>query len=84
MMLFWAVAIRFIRDIGRIKSKEINDKLDSSSDYCIWLEGLPEGQYNETDLIVFLSKLWRARKDTIHRKLVLKSVQIVYQAQQIR
>ena len=59
---FWAFGIRVIRDIGRHLNKEIDDKLDSSSDYCIWLEGLPTGNYNEKDVIMFMSKLWRARK----------------------
>ena len=74
----WAFCIRIIRDTGRHLNKEIDNKLDSSSDYCIWLEDLPAGNYNETDIITFIAKLWRARKDKIHRKLRLKSVQIIY------
>ena len=74
----WAFCIRIIRDTGRHLNKEIDDKLDSSSDYCIWLEDLPAGNYNETDIISFIAKLWRARKDKIHRKIRLKSVQIIY------
>ena len=33
MCLFWAIGIRIIRKMGRYKNKQIDDKLDSSSDY---------------------------------------------------
>ena len=47
MCLFWAIGIRIIRKMGRYKNKQIDDKLDSSSDYCIWIQDLPSGKYNE-------------------------------------
>ena len=78
MTLVWAIGIRFVRDLGRKKNHEIALKLDSSSDYCIWLEGLPEGHYNERDIVSFLNKLWKTREGKIIKKLRIKSVQIVY------
>ena len=45
LVILWAFAIRIIRDKGRIMNRFIDDKLDSSSDYCIMMEGLPAGNY---------------------------------------
>ena len=59
---FWAVGIRLIRNMGRRLNEKIDDKLDSSSDYCIWIEDLPTGKYHEADLVSYLAKLWRIRK----------------------
>ena len=84
MSILWAIGVRIVRDLGRMKNIDIDEKLDSSSDYCIWMEGLPEGQYNEIDIVNFLNKLWKSRKDKITKKLRIKSVQIIYNTKQIR
>ena len=53
--IVWSVSLRLIRAKGRRKMHEIDNKLDSSSDYCILLENLPEGDYSEVDIIKYLS-----------------------------
>lgn len=37
MCILWAIGIRLIRNFGRRVNKKIDEKLDSSSDYCIWI-----------------------------------------------
>lgn len=35
--LFWAIGIRLLRNAGRRLNSKIDEKLDSSSDYCVWI-----------------------------------------------
>ena len=39
--IIWSISLRLIRAVGRRKMKIIDERLDSSSDYCILLENLP-------------------------------------------
>lgn len=58
MCVFWSIAVRFLRALGRRKNQEIDEKLDSSADSYIFLENLPVGNYHEEDLLEFVSELW--------------------------
>lgn len=58
MCFAWSLGIRLIRRLGSIKGKKIDDMLISASDYFIFLEKLPIGEYNEDDILLHLRKLW--------------------------
>ena len=43
----WFIGVKFIEYLGNRKDKEIDELLDSASDYTIRIENLPYGEYNE-------------------------------------
>ena len=47
IVLAWIIALSVLRFYGRLKNKDIDTKLDSSSDYCIEINDLPYGDYHE-------------------------------------
>ena len=48
---------RSVRIIGIVKDKRINNNLKSSSDFALKFSSLPDGQYNEEDLLDYIEKL---------------------------
>ena len=56
--IFWSIGVRLIRAVGRKKERNIDDLLDSSSDYCIFLENLPAGKYSEINILKYLNDEW--------------------------
>lgn len=51
LCVFWIIGIKVIRSMGRILNKKIDSLLDSSSDYVIQISNLPNGNYNQTELL---------------------------------
>ena len=49
--IIWLFSIKFTSFLGERKNNEIDDMLESSSDFTIRLENLPNGNYNEEDII---------------------------------
>ena len=84
MCFIWSVAVRFIRTWGRIKNKRIDDDLDSSSDYNIFLEKLPVGEYHEEELLEYIEGLWNQLEESKDVKLKIKSVKIIYDMEEVR
>lgn len=84
MCLLWALGTRLIRDFGRKKNRDIDAKLDSSSDYYVWIERMPVGQYIEADVLAYMDRLWKLRNDAVPQKVGLRSVQIIYNVQYVR
>ena len=86
--------------LGEKKNEEIDNLLDSASDYTIRIENLPFGKVNETELINFVVELWDTREEVtlqnIHelfdrnssdddnQKLDLRSIQIIYDMSECR
>lgn len=58
MCVIWIISVKFFRAWGRIKNQEIDDKLDSASDYFIMLEKLPVGEYHEEEVVHYIQNLW--------------------------
>lgn len=79
LCVIWIVAIRVLRSMGRILNKRIDSLLDSSSDYVIQIYNLPYGGYTETEILKYISSLWRTMKGKNSKLPAIKSVQIVYQ-----
>lgn len=57
MCIIWSIGVRLIRKLGRKKNQQIDDELDSSSDYTVFLEKLPLGSYNERDVLEYMERL---------------------------
>lgn len=70
----WILALRIIRSMGRILNKKIDDNLDSSSDYVIQIYNLPIGKYTETEILKYLTSLWKGFKGGNVKPLSIKSV----------
>ena len=47
MCIFWLVGLKFISSLGARKDREIDDSLESASDYTIKIDNLPYGEYEE-------------------------------------
>ena len=45
--MVWIVAVRLITELGIKKDTEIDESLNSASDYTLRVENLPFGKYNE-------------------------------------
>lgn len=74
MCILWMVGLKFITTLGLKKDRDIDDSLDSASDYTIKIDNLPYGQYDEFDLIDYLNQLWTDYPS----QLQFKSIQIIY------
>ena len=74
MCLIMMVGLKLITTLGMKKDKEIDDSLDSASDYTIKIQNLPFGEYDEGELIEYLKELWIDYPS----ELELKSIQIIY------
>ena len=46
MCIIWVIALRCIYYAGLSKEQTIDDQLDSSSDYSIFIDHLPAGKYS--------------------------------------
>ena len=68
------IGLRLITTLGMKKDKEIDDSLDSASDYSIKIDNLPYAEYDEFDLIEYLNELW----SDYPTNLDFKSIQIIY------
>ena len=84
MCFIWSVAVKFIRTWGRMKNKSIDDDLDSSSDYNIFLEKLPVGEYDEEELLQYIEGLWNQLDEGKDVKLKIKNVKIIYDMGEVR
>ena len=58
LAIVWFFSIKFTFYLGEKKNEEIDEMLESSSDYTIRIQNLPSGQYNEYDLLNFINDLW--------------------------
>lgn len=70
----WILALRIIRSMGRILNKKIDDNLDSSSDYVIQIYNLPIGKYTESEIVKYISSLWKGFRGSSAKPLSIKSV----------
>lgn len=82
--LLWSVAVRLIKRLGRRKSQEIDDLLDSSSDEAIFISKLPIGEYHERDILIFMKQTWEMIDREQKTPLRIKSVQIIYNMSEVR
>ena len=84
MCIFWSISLRLIKALGRRKNQEIDDKLHSSADTHIFLENLPVGNFYEEELLDFVEELWKNVEKKRSEKLKIKSVQIIYNMDEVR
>ena len=76
--------MRLTRNLGRRKSDDIDDALDSSSDYMLFLQKLPIGNYHERDILNYVQRLWDKIENNKDGELRIKSVQIIYNMSEVR
>ncbi len=74
--LVWIIGISAIGVLGQRKNREIDERLDSSSDYFVCLEGLPQGGYEENAVVWYVERLFRSVGG--RERPGVKSVQVVY------
>ena len=84
MCLFWGFAVHLIRAEGRKKNREIDDQLDSSADYQIFMENLPIKNYHEKEIRDLILQLWSSLKVKRSERLEIKAVEIIYDMKTVR
>jgi len=61
MCIIWIFSVKFIKHLGDSKNEEIDEMLDSASDYTVRVDNLPSRKYNEHDLIEYIKEMWNTR-----------------------
>lgn len=61
MSIVWIFTVKFIKYLGDHKNLEIDELLDSASDYTIRIDNLPSKKYHEAELIEYINELWETR-----------------------
>ena len=84
MCLFWGFAVHLIRAEGRKKNREIDDQLESSADYQIFIENLPIRNYHEEEILNLIQQLWDNLEEKRSEHLEIKGVQIIYNMETVR